>query len=143
MFDSTFIVRNRADIAYLSSADGVNLEQEAIDIHSVRELIGEDSIIGLYRDTREGILRAVKDGADYISVGSISSTPTEPVTSTGLEYAKWVSENICVPVLICGEFNTTQCHQLKLAGCTRFMIDKVVLNSSSPKTVTVKYLDVV
>ncbi len=126
MFDTTFIVRNRADIAYLSSADGVNLEQDALDIPSVREIVGKECIIGLYINSREDFIKSVKDGADYISVGNIMSTPTKPVTSTGLEYAKWVSENTSSPVLFCGNFSTQQKEQLKKAGATRFLSDGTI-----------------
>lgn len=100
MFNATFIVKSRADIAYLSGADSVNLKQEDLDIRRVKEMFGEEIIIGLYENTTEGALRAVKDGADYISVNQIFPTPTEPVKNTGLEYAKWVSENTLVPVLV-------------------------------------------
>ena len=142
VFNASLLIRNRADIAYLSSADGVNLEQEGLDIHSARELLGEDFIIGLYTNTRESVIQSVKDGADFIIVGNIKSTPTEPVTSTGLEYAKWVSENTLFPVLACGKLSTEDCRQLKSAGIPRFLVDNSVLNYSSPNTVTVNYLDV-
>ena len=100
MFNATFIVKSRADIACLSGADSVNLKQDDLNIRRVKEMFGEEIIIGLYANTTEGALRAVKDGADYISVNQIFPTPTEPVKNTGLEYAKWVSENTLVPVLI-------------------------------------------
>ena len=63
-------------------------------------MFGEEIIIGIYVDTKDGALSAVKDGADYISVNQIFPTPTEPVKNTGLEYAKWVSENTFLPVLV-------------------------------------------
>ena len=126
MFGAMLIIRNRADIAHLSSADGVNLEQDALDIHSVREIVEKECIVGLYINSREDLIRSVKDGADYISVGNIMSTPTEPVTSTGLEYAKWVSENTSSPVLFCGNFSIQQKEQLKMAGATRFLTDGTI-----------------
>ena len=92
IYNATIAIKNRTDIAYLSSADCVNLEQEAIDIHSASELLGKDFLIGLY-STPESIELSVKGGADYILLRNNISTPTEPVSSTGLEYAKWVSEN--------------------------------------------------
>ena len=98
-FGATFIVKSRVDIAYLSEADGVNLEQEDIDIRLAREILGENSIIGIVIYTQAQAVNSVKDGADYISM-RISSTPTEPVIETGLEYAKWVSENTFLPVLL-------------------------------------------
>lgn len=100
IYNATFIVKSRADIAYLSGADSVNLKQEDLDIRRVKEMFGEEIIIGIYVDTKDGALSAVKDGADYISVNQIFPTPTEPVKNTGLEYAKWVSENTFLPVLL-------------------------------------------
>ena len=99
MFEATFIVESRADIAFLSGADCVNLKQEDIDIQSAKKVFGEEIFIGISLNTLSDELYLVKDGADYISVNQIPSTPTEPVIKTGLEYAKWVSENTLLPVL--------------------------------------------
>ena len=103
MFEITFIVESRVDIAYLCGADGVNLNEEDIDIRSAREILGEETLIGISVNTLSGESYSVKDGADYISVNQIPSTPTEPVNKTGLEYAKWVSENTLLPVLYFGD----------------------------------------
>ena len=105
LFQATFIVKNRADVAYLSGADSVNLEQEDLDIRYVKEIIGEEILIGIYTNTENDVLCSVKDGADYISMKQIFPTPTEPVKNTGLEYAKWVSENTLCPVLVSGKIN--------------------------------------
>ena len=138
-YDVTFIIKNRVDIAYLSSADGVNLEQDCLDIASAREIIGGEKIVGLYITSLEA-LDLVKDGADYISVRQISSTPTEPVMSTGLEYAKWVSEKTLLPVIVvCNIDNipslTTAHKNLRVA------IDNSIFNYSSPNTVTENLLN--
>ena len=103
MFEATFIVESRVDIAYLSGADGVNLNEEDVDIQSAKEILGEEIYIGISLNTLSDVLDLVKDGADYISVNQIPSTPTEPVIKTGLEYAKWVSENTLLPVLWFGD----------------------------------------
>ena len=103
MFEATFIVESRVDIVYLSRADGVNLNEEDIDIQSAKEILGEEIYIGISLNTLSDVLDLVKDGADYISVNQIPSTPTEPVFKTGLEYAKWVSENTLLPVLYFGD----------------------------------------
>ena len=138
-YDVTFIIKNRVDIAYLSSADGVNLEQDCLDIASVREIIGGEKIVGLYINSPEA-LDLVKDGADYISVRQISSTPTEPVMSTGLEYAKWVSEKSLLPVIVVYDIeniptSTTAHKNLRVA------VDNSIFNYSSPNTVTENLLN--
>ena len=137
-YDTTFIIKNRADIAYLSSADCVNLEQDALDILSVREVIGGEILIGSYINSHKA-LDLVKDGADYINVCQISSTPTEPVMSTGLEYAKWVSENTSFPVIISGSVST-DLTVLSKYNIKRFAFDNSILKYTSPNKVTVNLL---
>jgi thiamine-phosphate pyrophosphorylase len=141
VFNASLLIRNRADIAYLSSADGVNLEQEGLDIHSARELLGEDFIIGLYTNTRESVIQSVKDGADFIIVGYGKSTPTEPVIETGLEYAKWVSENTFLPVVVEGSIDIEFCQQLIDKNLSKLSVDNTILDTSSPHTVTVNLLE--
>ena len=100
IYNATFIIRGRADIAYLTSADCVNLEQDSIDIHSVRKIIGEKVLIGIYMNDAElSDKYSVKDGADYVFNIDTKSTPNASVKITDLEYAKWVSENTHIPVL--------------------------------------------
>lgn len=45
-FDATFIVNGRADIAYLSDADGIFLSENDIDINSVRKIMGDNLLVG-------------------------------------------------------------------------------------------------
>lgn len=139
-FGATFIVKSRVDIAYLSEADGVNLEQEDIDIRLAREILGENSIIGIVIYTQAQAVNSVKDGADYISM-RISSTPTEPVIETGLEYAKWVSENTFLPVVVEGSIDIAFCQQLIDKNLSKLSVDNTILDTSSPHTVTVNLLE--
>ena len=48
IFDFTFIIRDRADIALIAGADGISLTPNSIDISSARQILGNDSIIGCY-----------------------------------------------------------------------------------------------
>ncbi|MCR5266020.1 MAG: thiamine phosphate synthase [Cyanobacteria bacterium RUI128] len=141
MFNATFIVKNRADIARLSGADSVNLEQEDIDIRNVKEIIGEEILVGLYVNTENDVLLSVKDGADYISINQIFPTPQEPVKNTGLEYAKWVSENTLCPVLLSGNINVNNYQILLNNNFNRFLIDNSLLDTFSPNSVTVNILN--
>ena len=141
LFNATFIVKNRADIAQLCGADSVNLEQDDINTRYVKEFIGEEILIGLYVNTENDVLLSVKDGADYISVNQIFPTPTEPVINTGLEYAKWVSENTLCPVLLSGNINSDNYQILLKNNFSRFLIDNSFLDTFSPNSVTVNTLN--
>ena len=100
----TFIVNDHIDIAILVKADGVHIGQDDLPIEKVRELVGEDMIIGVSTHSPEQAEDAVRRGADYIGVGPIYRTYTkkdvcEPV---GLEYLSYVVQNLSIPYVAIG-----------------------------------------
>lgn len=133
LYNATFAVKSRADIAYLSEADCLLLNQKDIDIRSARDILGENTIIGIYASTITDALFLVKGGVDYVSIPPALSTPTEPVLLTGLEYAKWVSENFSVPVLFEGDIYLNTCLNLSFAPTSRFTVGKPILSAPSPQ----------
>lgn len=100
----TFIVNDDIELAKLVQADGVHIGQDDLPLDRVRELVGEEMIIGLSTHSPEQAQEAVKRGADYIGVGPIFRTFTkknvcEPV---GLEYLDYVVANIDIPFVAIG-----------------------------------------
>ena len=99
-----FIVNDHVDIAMLVKADGVHVGQEDLPVARVRELVGEDCVIGLSTHTPEQAAAAVRDGADYIGVGPLFATQTkedvcEPV---GLDYLEHVATTYSIPFAAIG-----------------------------------------
>lgn len=99
-----FIVNDHVDIAMLVKADGVHVGQEDLPVAKVRELVGEDCVIGLSTHSPEQAADAVRQGADYIGVGPIFATQTkedvcEPV---GLEYLEHVAKTCPLPFAAIG-----------------------------------------
>lgn len=100
----TFIVNDHADLALLVDADGVHLGQDDLPPEKVRELVGEEMMIGLSTHSPAQAEAAVRSGVDYIGVGPIFATKTkkdvcEPV---GLEYLEYVVKNIRLPFVAIG-----------------------------------------
>ena len=71
------IVNDRADIAALSSADGVHVGQEDLDPASVRRILGSGAIVGISTHTPEQARAASRLAVDYIAVGPIFGTSTK------------------------------------------------------------------
>ena len=99
-----FIVNDHVDIAMLVKADGVHVGQEDLPVGRVRELVGEDCVIGLSTHSPEQVAGAIRDGADYIGVGPLFATRTkEDVTApVGLEYLEYVAKNHTIPFAAIG-----------------------------------------
>ena len=99
-----FIVNDHIAIAQLVGADGVHVGQDDLPVPRVRELVGEDCVIGLSTHAPEQVLAAVRDGADYIGVGPLFETQTKEDVSApvGLEYLEQVAAMHALPLVAIG-----------------------------------------
>lgn len=100
----TFIVNDDVDIAMLVKADGVHIGQDDLPIEKVRELVGDEMIIGLSTHSPQQAEDAVRRGADYIGVGPIYKTYTKKdvCDPVGLGYLSYVAQNIDIPYVAIG-----------------------------------------
>lgn len=100
----TFIVNDDIDLAILVKADGVHIGQDDLPIEKVRELVGENRIIGLSTHSPQQAQEAVARGADYIGVGPIFKTATKKdvCQPVGFEYLDYVIQNSKIPFVAIG-----------------------------------------
>jgi thiamine-phosphate pyrophosphorylase len=100
----TFIVNDDIDIALLVKADGVHIGQEDLPIEKVRELVGDEMIVGLSTHSPLQAQDAIERGADYIGVGPIFKTFTKKdvCDPVGLEYLEYVVKNVDTPFVAIG-----------------------------------------
>lgn len=97
-----FIVNDHIDIAILCDADGVHVGQDDMHISDVRELIGQDKIIGVSTHEPAQAKQAKIDGADYIGVGPLLKTTTKDTPPVGYGYLEYVVQNIDIPFVAIG-----------------------------------------
>ncbi len=142
MFDALLIIQNRADITFLSEADGLYLDKNSLSIHQAKEIVGEKTIIGMSINSTIEAISAIKNGADYICFEQIFSTPTTPaVNSAGLEYAKWVSENSYIPAFVRGNIHHNNIKLLPETQINKIVVGNVVTDSDSPNLATEKFVE--
>lgn len=100
----TFIVNDHIDLALSVGADGVHVGQDDLPPDCVRELVGEDMIIGLSTHSPAQAQAALKAEVDYIGVGPIFATQTKKdvCDPVGLEYLDYVVKNIDLPFVAIG-----------------------------------------
>lgn len=73
-----FIVNNRADIAYLSGADGLHVGKDDIAPSQARKILGKKSIVGGTAHSLAELKHFQKQEVDYISMGPAFKTKTKP-----------------------------------------------------------------
>jgi thiamine-phosphate pyrophosphorylase len=113
-----FIVNDRIDIAQAVEADGVHLGREDIEIDIVREIMGNECIIGISATTFKEAVEASEKGADYIGVGPIFPTPSkddaaEPIGIRGL---RQIREALSIPIVAIGGISIDNSEDIVKAG---------------------------
>lgn len=140
-YGCTFIVNDRVDIAQILEADGVHLGQDDLDVKSAREILGNNIIIGVSTHAPEQAQKALEAGADYIGVGPVFETPTKlGRAAVGLEYAKWVAENIDLPAFAIGGIDEENFEQVLETGIEKIAVVRAIINSASPEKAAQKFL---
>jgi len=73
----TAIVNDRADIAWLSGADGVHVGQEDLPVEHARKIVGPEKIVGYSTHNLAQALEAEQSSADYIAIGPVFATTSK------------------------------------------------------------------
>jgi thiamine-phosphate diphosphorylase/hydroxyethylthiazole kinase len=73
------LINDRVDVALRAGVEGVHVGQDDMDLKGAREILGPDAVIGVSTNTEDEAIRAAKDGADYIGIGTVNATQTKDV----------------------------------------------------------------
>lgn len=130
-----FTVNDDAELARLSQADGVHLGQEDGPIARAWELRGPDSIVGRSVGSVEEALEAVREGADYLGVGTIYGTPTKTDTEVAgvallLDVAR---QRPPVPWFAIGGVTLETAPEVAAAGAWGFAVVRAILDAADPE----------
>jgi len=99
----TLIINDRPDIARLAGADGVHLGLDDLPVSYAREILGPEAIIGASSHSVEQALNAQRQGASYVNIGPLFSTPTKPdAVAIGIEPARQAVRELKIPVTVMG-----------------------------------------
>lgn len=136
-----FIVNDRVDIAFASSADGVHLGQQDLPVRMARNLLGKNKIIGLSCHNRREIISAANEPIDYISIGPVFETPTKPQyhpigTKLIGEFNRIFKR---IPILAIGGITTSNLEIITGIGINRVAVCRAILKSKNIYQTTKKF----
>ena len=99
-----FIVNDFVDLALMVKADGVHVGQDDLPVTALRDLVGDQMIIGCSTHCPEQAEKAMRDGADYIGVGPVFSTQTKEdvCAAVGFSYLNHVATQHSLPFVAIG-----------------------------------------
>lgn len=134
--ETLFIINDRVDIALAADADGVHLGDDDMPVPIARRLLGAGKIIGRSVANEEEALRAVAEGADYVSIGSVFSTSTKPDAGepVGLETVKHVRQVLPpnYPLVAIGGINLQNAAAVFEAGADAIAVVSAVACADDP-----------
>ena len=133
-YDIPLIVNDRIDVAIAINADGVHVGQSDLPADIVRNIIGNDKILGVSAATVETAKKSEKDGADYIGTGAIFPTQTKDADCIDINYLKEIVEGINIPVVAIGGLDENNIDEKLInTGIKGISVVSAIMNSDNPK----------
>ena len=130
-----FTVNDYIELARLSGAAGVHLGQEDESLARAREILGPDAIVGRSAGTVDEAIEAVREGADYLGVGTVFATPTKPdAEAAGLALVETIArENLPLPWFAIGGITLDTAPEVAAAGAPGFAVVRAILDAEDPE----------
>ena len=136
------IINDRPDIALLSEADGVHLGQDDLPPEEVRQLVGEDMIIGLSTHNVEQARQAAGRGADYAAIGPAFATSTKGYEEGGgPEFVQEVAAATELPTVAIGGITLEKAPMVAPTGITALAACQALCNREDPRQAAREFLD--
>lgn len=120
-----FIIDDFIDLAMAVDADGVHIGQTDLPAQVVRQLIGNDKIIGLSTHSEEQLQKAnmLGDIIDYIGVGPVYATQTKKnAVPVGFSYVEYATKNSKHPFVAIGGIKEHNISDVAAHGAKTFAI---------------------
>lgn len=141
-YNVKFIINDRVDIAMVCNADGVHVGQSDIPANKVRELIGEDKIVGVSARTVEEALIAKENSADYLGVGAMFTTTTKlDAKSVSIEKLKEIKKAVDLPIVAIGGLSLNNIDKLKVCNVDGYAVVSAILGAPNIKLECEKWIE--
>lgn len=136
-YNVPFVINDNVEIAKKINADGVHVGQSDMEAQNVREILGDDKIIGVSAQTVEQALLAEKHGADYLGVGAVFKTGSkddaEEVSHDELEK---ICKAVSIPVIAIGGITHDNVKELSGRGIVGIAVISAIFGQKDIENAT-------
>ncbi|MCL4364739.1 thiamine phosphate synthase [Candidatus Marsarchaeota archaeon] len=140
-YNAIFIVNDRVDVAVAASADGLHIGQSDTGIIEARKLF-KDGIIGVSATNVGEAIKAERQGAAYLGVGSIFPTGTKSdAVITGLDELKRIRRNTTIPIYAIGGIKFKHLKEIKGHGADGVALISSILSAEDPVAEARRYAE--
>ncbi len=136
-YDIPFVVNDSVEIAKEINADGVHVGQSDMGAANVRDILGDDKIIGVSVQTVEQAVLAEKQGADYLGVGAVFPTGSKAdAEDVSHETLKAICEAVNIPVVAIGGITAGNVLKLKGSGVSGIAVISAIFAADDIESAT-------
>lgn len=134
IYGANLIINDRVDIAMAVDCSGVHLGWNSIPVEVARALFGDGKIIGKSTHNMEEVIRAIKEGVDYITFGPIFDTPSKRgmVEVTGPYAIKEIKKTVTIPVIALGGIKKENVDLVMEEGANGIALISAILSAQDP-----------
>ena len=112
-----FIINDDVKLAIEINADGIHVGQDDMEAGNVRNLIGNEKILGVSVQTPEEAILAESKGADYLGAGAVFHTDSKSdAVEVSHDTLKKICSSVKIPVVAIGGINAKNIHELSGSG---------------------------
>jgi len=129
------IINDRVDVARAAEAEGVHVGRHDMTLADARRLGPPSWIIGVSAESAADAVRAERDGADYIGVSPVFSTPTKTDTAPplGLDGLRDIRALVRTPLVAIGGIHAGNARGVVRAGADGLAVVSAIVAADSPR----------
>lgn len=133
-YNIPFIINDNVSVALACGADGIHVGQEDMEAKKVRELAGEDMMIGVSVHTVEEAIQAERDGADYLGLGAVFHTDTKgDAEDMTAEMLKAICDAVSIPTVAIGGISAKNVAKLTGSGVDGIAVVSAIFAAEDPE----------
>lgn len=133
--DVPLIINDRIDVALAVGAAGVHLGQSDMRMEDARRILPPEMVIGISAESMEDAVRAQAQGADYIGISPVFSTPTKTDTAPplGIAGVRAIRELVDIPLVGIGGLNLENGASVIAGGADGIAVVSAIVAADDPE----------
>lgn len=138
------IINDNLEVALKSGADGIHVGAEDITVAEIRRKVNKEFIIGATAKNVEQARKAEKDGADYLGVGAVFTSPTKKnaVRITAKQLNE-ICNSVSIPAVAIGGISLDNVSEIAGCGMNGIAVISAIFEADDIIETTKKLKDIV
>ena len=127
------VINERVDVAAALPAQGAQLGEDAIPVSAARRILGPEMLIGRSVHSVDGAEQALRDGADFLVVGTMFASRSHPGEEpAGPEMLQRIGSGCTLPSIGIGGITADNCRQVVESGAMGVAVITGILADPRP-----------